>query len=176
MPYPQPKALALLSLPYRWTSLSHHGMTTGSSNAFWHITHYAPGKRTSKMQWETVINYVYFWQQLGALQFRTYLFAFKKKTIKKYWKDSLVPDHRSGTAVDTGLSCAEPCSVTLGLRLHIPASQLINKTAMTNHPQFSAIILSSSGWTSLNIVLDSMKLNGLSFSIWASRLLEYTKQ
>lgn len=124
---------------------SHHDMTTGPSNAIWHITHYAPGKRTSKMQWKTVINYVQFWQQLGALQFRTCLFALKKNPIKEYWKDSLVPGHRSGTAVDTVDTCVESCSVTLGLGLHIPASQLINKTAMTNHPQYSAIKLSSSG-------------------------------
>lgn len=163
------------------TPWSHHGMATGPSNAFWYITHYAPGKRTSKMQWKTVINYVYFWQQLGALQFRTFSLHLKKpknQTIKEYWKCSLVPDHRSGTAVDTGLTCAESCSVTLGLGLHIPASQLINKTAMTNYPQFSATILSHQDkvWTSLNILLDSMKLNGLSLSIWASRLLECTKQ
>lgn len=56
-----------------------------------------------------------------------------------------MPDHRSGMAVDSGPSCAESCCVTLGVRIHIPESQLINKTAMTKHPLFSANILSSSG-------------------------------
>jgi len=60
------------------------------------------------------------WEQL---EFSTYLFAFKKKNKTQYWEDSLVPDHRSGMAVDSGPSCAESCCVTLGVRLHIPESQ-----------------------------------------------------
>lgn len=161
------------------TSWSHHDMTTGPSNAIWHITHYAPGKRTSKMQWKTVINYLHFWQQLGALQFRTYLFALKNpETIKEYWKDSLVPDHRSGTAVDKGLTCAESCSVTLGQKfifLHLSSSIKL-QWQTTLSPQLLYSAHQGSMWTSLNIILDSMKLNGLSLSIWASRLLECTKQ
>lgn len=85
-----------------------------------------------------------------------------------------MPDHRSGLAVDSGPSCAESCCVTLGVILHIPESQFINKTTMTKHLSSRLIYPAHQGsvCTSLSIILDNMKLKGLSLSIWASRLLE----
>lgn len=56
-----------------------------------------------------------------------------------------MPDQGSSIAVDSGPSWAESCCVTLGVRLHIPESQRINKRAMTKQPQFLANTLSSSG-------------------------------
>lgn len=104
-----------------------------------HITD-APRKGDGKMQWKTIINYTYFWQQLGSIGIQHLFICILKNKIKEHREGSSVPDHGSGMAVVSGPHCEEPCCVTL-----VSEPQLINKTAMTKHAQFLAYLVSSWG-------------------------------